>query len=229
MLSVASPAPRSLPTVLFVLLFAVSSATARAGTAALALGSMGVERTSQHDARQKSPLRAKLNRIVIPEMQFEEMPIDNIMQFLRRRSRDLDRSGDGVNILVKLPEAERQRTVTMDLSDLPVGDIIRYVCMAANVSYRIDPSVVVILPRSQTPDLMETRFYSLDVGWVFARGDRMDDKEMREFFESKGITFPEGARIGYYQRQSKLAVTNTAENLRRVERMMNELHGEKDR
>jgi general secretion pathway protein D len=161
--------------------------------------------------------------IVIPEVEFEELPLREAMDFVRRRSKDLDPKRQGINILLQLDASRPTRLVTMSLENVSLEDLIRYVCMATGVSYRIDPVAVVVMERGRVPDLVETRFYSLASGTPFATGDEQDEEDFMAFFDSKGVTFPEGAHIGYHQRKNKLVVTNTAENLRKVERILTEL------
>lgn len=240
-------------------------------------------------------IRWKLENIIIPKLTFEEATIQNVVTFLKERSKDLDIEGEGVNIFLRLdqgrtavdeqPAAEEQPTdefsfgadeeftftedeltdvddfggldettaaapqdtqptITMDFDNIPLGEAIRYICQGSGLKYRIEPFAVIIADKNVPLTEMETRFYPIDAGFMkgavtrqvsvqFDTGDDDDDddgggtssgSDPREFFEGLGVEFPEGARISYDGRVSKLIVFNTPENLRRVEEVLQELN-----
>lgn len=89
---------------------------------------------------------------------------------------------------------------------------------------------------------MSTRFYAVEAGMLDSARPRAflaahtpeedddddDDGEgyrfsLQEYFEGLGVAFPQGSRIGYDCRTSRLIVTNTRENLEKVERIVEEI------
>ena len=295
---------------------------------------------------QQSNIRNKLNTIIIPSIEFEDVPITDVIKVLKRRSMEHDPDGEGVNIFLQLsaptPEgpapggegapggmqgfdefgggapggapggefgggefggdlsggdfgggavggdfgggmgmdfqdleapgvggapgagmAAAQRTITMNMDNIPLGEIIRYICLGANLKWRIEEHAVIIADKSVPLETMETRFYNVEAGVLDARrtraaqplslssGDDDDDdttssdtgddddwgwsdveeedggaaaQDLMQFFYDFGISFPQGARISYYQRTGKLVVHNTPENLRKIEKVLQEIN-----
>jgi Flp pilus assembly secretin CpaC/tetratricopeptide (TPR) repeat protein len=134
--------------------------------------------------------------------------------------------------------------ITMDFDNIPLGEAIRYICNGAGLKYRIEEHAVIIAHPDRALDPMETRIYPVDAGFLDAARSRESTEatfggdEVGEgggigestatdpvtFFGNFGVDFPDGAKISYNTRTSKLIVTNTPENLRKVERLLKELN-----
>ncbi len=76
------------------------------GSSALAGGQSWKSRKS---SRATSKTHKKLKSIVIPKLQFEDVPVSVIFEFLKRRSRELDPDGEGVNFVVILKAPEKKK------------------------------------------------------------------------------------------------------------------------
>ncbi len=279
-----------------------------AGPAAQA-GGTGVKKVAED-----SGIRAKLQNIIIPKIEFEEATIAQVVAFLRKRSVELDPESEGVNIILQLaagpgagaterdptptapegwggeganppaggppmappapggdagpdgaaptfaPEATpvaplapaggspSERTVTMSMNNIPLGEVIRYVCLGAGLKFRVESNAVVIADKSQPLDDLETRFYSIEAGVLESAktrkslaalkgkdgdsgdsGDSGDEEAgkkqtLEELFRGFGVDFPQGSRITYNPRASKLIVHNTPENLRKLEAVLKEIN-----
>ncbi len=93
---------------------------------------------------------------------------------------------------------------------------IQQLAGAAKLKYRIEPHAVVMAPESVALDDMETEFIPLDpssLGHLASGGE--DPEELKQYLS--GIPFPEGATAIYDPRVSRLIVTNTPENLRSLQ------------
>ncbi|MFA5204915.1 MAG: hypothetical protein WC708_10990 [Lentisphaeria bacterium] len=261
-------------------------------------------------------IRAKLQNIIVPKVEFEEASVAQVVAFLKKRSQELDPDGEGVNIILQL-EAPRgaeavegtpeegeapaeggdgfatpaampgnmpgmpggmmppnaapgtpeeaapaaaamaggspaERTVTMSMTNVPLGEVIRYICMGTGLKYVVDTNAVVIADKSVPLKDLETRFYSVEAGVLdstktrkaksikgkegdseeedtgaegaSAGGVATDAQSLKAFFQSFGVDFPTGSRVAYNQRTSKLIVHNTPENLLKVEKVLNEIN-----
>lgn len=135
-------------------------------------------------------------------------------------------------------------TVTMEFDNIPLGEAIRYICQGAALHYRVEPHAVIVAHPSIALDKLETRFFSVSPSLLAVKRTRTspsgfegstsstsgggstaveDVGDLRTNFTQYGIDFPEGASIRYEARVSKLIVTNTPENLRKIEQILNEL------
>ncbi|MEA2013559.1 MAG: hypothetical protein U9O87_10885 [Verrucomicrobiota bacterium] len=132
----------------------------------------------------------------------------------------------------------------MNFDKIPLGDAIKYICQGAGLQYRIEENAIVIADKLKPLDKLETRFYPVEPGFMetqrtadagtlqigdgegfqAAEGDVAEQKSVAEIFTDFGVAFPEGATVNYHSKTSKLIVTNTPDNLRKVEKVLAELN-----
>ena len=128
---------------------------------------------------------------------------------------------------------------------MPINEIIRYICLAAGLKFKVDDHAVIIAdPRVQI-DEMVIRFYPVN-SQVFAAikdnaaGDGggadlvggiedvagEDEGNVKQYLEAMGVQFPAGANVAYLPNVSRLVVTNTVTEQRRVQEIINQLQVE---
>lgn len=148
-----------------------------------------------HRAAPDAEIREKLNNIIIPEIDFEEATIHQVIRYLRRRSRELDPDGEGVNFILHLEDKrgvledrpardfdhelndldidfedingavdQDWGSLSLNMSNVPLGDLIRFVCMATDLEYLVDRHAIIISDRELPAGKMYTRFYSISPG-----------------------------------------------------------------
>jgi len=121
-------------------------------------------------------LYVKLNDLTIPKMEVEEMPVAEVFDFLRKESKRLDPDHEGVNFFFKLLAGQQdtvmQREVTVSFVKLSLAEVIRYVCMAADLNYRIEDRAVIIADVKTPLSKMETRYYRVKAGVFDAKKTR---------------------------------------------------------
>ncbi len=139
-------------------------------------------------------IQEKLNTIKIPEINFREAAITDVVTFLSDESRKLDPEGKGVNIVLgqgvldstggaapapapvpggeglppmPLPSgAADGKRVTVSLRDIPLVEALKYVTSLVNLKYRIDSNAVLILPIDAPTGDMITRSYPVNPGAI---------------------------------------------------------------
>ncbi len=220
-----------------------------------------------------SSIQKKLDTIIIDHMEFEEVSIPVVVRYLKKRSKELDPSGEGVNIFLRLssgavapaptepvadeaapaadaaapaaPEGEALDTaitaadvnaasdvptITMLVDDIPLIEAIKYICRGANLKWRIEKFAVVIASQDVPLDELETRIYPIeqDTGITEAAAGAEAAEgataSVQSYFQQRGVGFPEGARVVYDSRISRIIATNTPDNLEKIERLIKELN-----
>jgi general secretion pathway protein D len=211
----------------------------------------------------------RLNRIIIPRVDFRDATVRQAVGFLQQRSRDLDTSETdperrGINIVVKLPasvtpppaalevEGETPATpaysgdnrITLNLSNVPLYEALRYVATLAGLKVKVEPFAVSLVPLSEPTDVLEQREFKVPPGFitgvaggeaettamagrqVSTDGPRLSARQgAREFLESQGINFPPGTSANFNAGTSRLVVRNTAENLDLIESLVDAAMG----
>ena len=135
-------------------------------------------------------------------------------------------------------------TITMLVDDIPLGDAIRYICRGANLKYRIERFAVVIAAQDIPLDELETRIYPVEkeafselgaatvpgaaagggAAGGGAAGGAATSGVIETYFQTRGISFPTGAKIVFDSRISRLISTNTPDNLTKIEEIIHELN-----
>jgi len=104
------------------------------------------------DPADAEALRAKLKTLIVPAIEFHETPLFDALDFLRTRAAELDvetAPGErGVDIMLNIPPDSgidvESKTVTLKLSNVPLGEVFRYTAELAGLEYRIEGNVIVI-------------------------------------------------------------------------------------
>lgn len=109
-------------------------------------------------------IKEKMERIRFPTLTFAGSTLEEAIEFLRVKSRDLDtleRSPEkkGVNIILRTGDAPVNAQITLDLKDVPMSEALRYITELAGMKFKIEPFAVLVVPISETTSEQYTRIY----------------------------------------------------------------------
>ncbi|MCX7007957.1 MAG: tetratricopeptide repeat protein, partial [Kiritimatiellaeota bacterium] len=140
--------------------------------------------------------RQKLQKLVIPQIEFKQANIVDVLDFLSKASVEADtEEKTGVNIVLKLstaaptpdaaavpapdatatPAAAAAPTtppITLTLRRVNLLDAIKYITDIASLSYRVDKNVVFVTPRGVDPSLLITRMYPVSPALISAISEK---------------------------------------------------------
>tara|TARA_R110002096_G_scaffold318022_8_gene512422 strand:- start:2489 stop:4708 length:2220 start_codon:yes stop_codon:yes gene_type:complete len=93
-----------------------------------------------------SAYEAKLKRIVIPQIEFQDTPIESALQFLALRSKQLDTeeadpAKKGINLIIR---DDSDAKISLRLSNVPLSEALRYTAQLAGMKVEIQSNAVVI-------------------------------------------------------------------------------------
>lgn len=124
----------------------------------------------------------------------------------------------------KPAEPTNTAVVNLILTNKTLGEAIHFLCQAAKLKFRIEKYAVVIASPDVPLDDLETKIFPVEQASLSSIGNGEDPELLKRHFEDRSIKFPEGAKIVYDPRISRLIATNTPENLRKIEQVIsNEL------
>jgi len=127
-------------------------------------------------------IRAKLNKIVLPKIEFHDCSLREAIDFLQQRARELDPTpgGKGVNIVLKLekekehssapdgeftsnqkPFSSSRKKIDLNLKNIPLYEVLRYISELAGLKLKIEPYAVSIAPWSESADQLLTKEYRI--------------------------------------------------------------------
>jgi len=141
----------------------------------------------------KDAITRKLNNTIIEKIDLQDASIREVVDFLKRQSREIDTSTDdpkkrGVNIVLKLgakpselPATPTEGTettppissditedtkVTISLTNVPLIEAIRYLTELAGLKYKIEQFAVSILPTTENTDELITKEYRVSPAFI---------------------------------------------------------------
>ncbi|WP_395751154.1 Amuc_1098 family type IV pilus outer membrane protein [Prosthecobacter sp.] len=205
------------------------SALFGAGSAALVNQQTGSDRITQ-----------KLRSIIFPHVDFSGVTLEEVVELLRVRSHDLDPEGKGISFVISVPPESRTKPISLNIYNVPMEEVLRYVSEMCGVSYKVDEHAVIFVSLSERNNVIISRTFRVPPDFIqsspgagppagggndpFAAqtpppGGALVIRRMgaKEFLESRGVTFPEGTTASYSAATNTLMVRNTLLNMETVE------------
>ncbi len=120
-------------------------------------------------------LTEKMNKIIFPTVQFQGATIEEAIEYLRIKSRDLDTFTDasgvkGVNIILRTGDAPSNASISLDLKDVPMSEALRYVTELAQMKYKVEAHAVLVVPLSENASEQYTRSYRVPPDFLSGGG-----------------------------------------------------------
>ena len=237
-------------------------------------GGMASPGPDAEDGAARKRVLAGMERIKIPEVDFRQANIHDVIDFLQEASVGFDTSAPdaarkGVNLILNLGPGSAGAQQQVQLEDpfsapvqpddrAPSGvplitfsarqisllEALKIVTEVAQLKFRIDGNVVMIVPHDAPDGAIIHRMYSVsptfterireltpailktperDGGFLGMGAGGVVDSEtsdLTEFFKSMGVAWPAGASVKHIPALGKIVVANTAEGLDTFDRIM---------
>lgn len=203
-----------------------------------------------NEIKKKATIDNKLDRIVIPTIELEQVPLVNAIELLRRKSVELDTSDDianrGINFVLDTSSFSAGdnpglRPITLRLSNVTLRQLLGDLCRLSQTAFRVEGFAVSIVSKDNTdPGSLQIQQWIVPPGFLNqgsqSGGSTITDpfaspstsssrlnlvrKTAQQFLEESGITFGPGT-LAFYDRNSKLLrVRNTTEQLALVDNLV---------
>jgi general secretion pathway protein D len=196
----------------------------------------------------RDAILAKLRSMIVPKVDFSGATLEEVIEYIRVRSRDLDPKGRGVDFVMNVPPESSGKLVSLYLEQVPLEDVLRYVTEKAGASYRVEDRAVTIISLTENSTQLIPKTYRVPPNFIqtsvvgeqpagggaapadpFAAarpgagagpGLVVHRMGAREFLESRGVIFKEGASATYIPTTNSLFVRNTPDNLAIVDMLV---------
>ncbi len=166
--------------------------------------------TTLGQAATNEQITAKLNRIIIPQLDLRDTTIREAVEYLRQISRQLDTlepdpAKKGVNIFLKVPSgsasaptdgllgvpgddapaaaptATEDTTVTLALNNVPLYEALRYLSDLAGLKIKIDSVAVSIVPVTDVTDELVTKEYRVPPTFIPSQAGNAESAGIASF------------------------------------------------
>ncbi len=95
--------------------------------------------------QQKNDLEARLARVIIPEVNFSDASLGDVLDYLSSRTQEITQGATTVNfIFMGTTELRSETQITLNLRNIPVTEVIKYVAQMSKMTLRYEPNAVVI-------------------------------------------------------------------------------------
>ncbi len=120
-------------------------------------------------------LTEKMNKIIFPTVSFQGATIEEAIEYLRVKSRDLDTFTDasgvkGINIILRTGDAPSNASISLDLKDVPMSEALRYVTELAQMKFKVEAHAILVVPLSENASELYTRSYRVPPDFLSSGG-----------------------------------------------------------
>ncbi|MFH1066574.1 MAG: hypothetical protein V1746_01535 [bacterium] len=143
------------------------SETLRANPACVKLSAPQLQPAVAMTRSNDFEMRRKLQKIILPEIEFASASLEDAAFFLTTQSRKLDPQKNGVSFLVQEEAKSQAKPVTLSLRDIPLGEALRYITQLAGVKFRVEEQAVIFTPLSPSSRVLVTREFVVRRQFVF--------------------------------------------------------------
>lgn len=175
-------------------------------------------------------LQDKITKIIIPHVYFSNAPLSRVIDTLSELSLEYDNTTNdemqrGINIVLFNGKSNSDPLVNLNLRNLSVDRILRFISQSIGFKYDIDDDVVVISPADCVLDNLETKFFPISratiVRLLGSHGgnskkpmtENDEEAAIQKFFQRAGIDFIKTSGSNLAFDGSQLIVTHTSRNL----------------
>lgn len=145
-----------------------------------------------------------LKTLIIPEVNFESIPLQEALKKLETISSEIDPKGVGAPIQLMVDADQSEALITLKLSRVPLAEAIRFTTSLARLNYRVTQEGVIVLDvndPSSTNNLITNAYHVSED--FFPRG-----VDAKKFLETIGIQFDTGASALFKSDDSTIIMRN---------------------
>lgn len=200
---------------------------------------------------ENSFITNKLDNIFIPRFDVESATLENALDIFKQLVRDNDSEpvaeNKGVNLVLDLGDelnaagsAIRKKRVTLDVGSMPAATLLDLICTQVGAEWSASEYAVSVVPNGQSIDQLFVRRFNVPPSFMqspLQAGEGNDvvfnqlgegsaqrvDLNPKNYLESAGIVFPEGASASYSRTLGVLTVVNSPGNMRTIGNFIQDL------
>lgn len=214
-------------------------------------GGSGQQAEPAYKRTGREAITALLRNLRIQRIDFSGATLDEVLEYLKVRARDLDPAHKGIDFVVSMPPDAARRPITLNLTDVPIEDVLHYVGEMTGTAYRVEDFAVRIVSLTNDVGTIISKTYRVPPDFISgapvdtaaptgaaASADPFAPKGAnagggatvlqirrlgaKEFLESRGVTFPEGTAATYTPGNNTLVVRNNQRNIEIVDMLVDQ-------
>jgi hypothetical protein len=192
-----------------------------------------VSTTVSRSHTQDDQIRAAMEHIILPEVDFRCAGIRGAFNYLQQQSQERDPQKRGINIVLQLDETPsatdvtpEEPTVTFKARDIGLLEAVKIVTSVAGLKYQVRDGVVWITSLNIPDGPIVRKIYNVMPAAMEQVSSSSDADggtntqrafDWRTLFGNVGVEWPKGSSIQYIRGMSTLVIANTRSNIERFE------------
>ncbi len=201
------------------------------------------------EAKTSSPesIYSRMEQIIIPQFAFNGYNITKVVSKLNELAKENDPEKRGINIILGLDSDKASKlNVSMNLLQMPLKDLLRYLSLETGLKYRVESdsnSIVIgtselqsasfpvrgdliagILASAPAGDSGEAAVPGQPAAPAENKSSGASSAALKSYFQARGIEFGDGATIAYDRRTNEITVQNTMKNIQRMDELLKKIN-----
>lgn len=176
----------------------------------------GADEKPAQPTAHSNKLRNKAREIILTKVKFSDTTLLQAVEYLQAKSIELDPEHKGLNLVIEKPDYEKGAQITLDLTNVPVSEALRYVASLSNREVRYEAMATVIAPMPAPGDMV-TRSYKLPAGAAAKVANA------KKWLFDQGVVFDGASSAALVAGGTQLVVKNTQTQQRVVEDLISTL------
>lgn len=116
---------------------------------AVAIGYLKMIAAAEAKQPQGAALQKQLEQLIVPKVDFREATLGSVLDVLKQAASKHSDGKIAVNFVVQLPPDQvATRTVTLNLVNVPMSEVLRYLGGLAQVEFAYEKYAILVKPRS---------------------------------------------------------------------------------
>jgi hypothetical protein len=113
----------------------------------------GLSQMLRYPRSENLKITRKAGGIIVPKLDFKEATPREAVDFMRRKSAELDPEKQGFNIVLRLHDGAPERKITLALSNVPALEALKYIATLSGLDLEIEDHAIVLneRPRNAAP------------------------------------------------------------------------------
>ena len=170
-----------------------------------------------------SPVLSALTEVFLPDLDFDGVPLVTCLAELVREVRRLvyeDVPLPGLGLITRRSDQRgpvTQRTMTMDMNNVRLGEALRTIAMGAGLACRVSAHSAILAEKDINLGAMTTEYLEADGQTLSALGT-----EPMKYLQGFGLEFPAGAALHCDARAGRIVMRNTPDGLGKLAMIVRE-------
>lgn len=162
---------------------------------------------------------ADVLKMTVPRFRVEGN-LKKVLGLLQEETIRSDPDVPSLNIVYLPPKDKKaydhEKVLKFDFANLKVLQIVKTICEAENLIFRIDRNSLFISHPDRKDEFIRTRIYSLSLNEF----KHFSDNDFLEYLQSHGVVFGKESKAFFLKRVNKLVVKNTIFELNKIQNIL---------